>query len=239
MRTHLPALATTLGLLLAGAAGAADLQPFVAEYQAKYTWMSVGDIRLELKRDGGPGLWILESRGDATGLARLVASGTLVQTSWMQVEEGGVRPLRFRLDDGMERAKEDVSLEFDWRAARATGTAKGNPVDEEILPNTQDPVSFQFAMMLALQSGKEPGQLPMIDGRKLKLYDHTFLRKERVTTPAGSFDTVVYRSARPESSREAIMWLAPELGYLAVQVEQYRKGKRLFAMYMKKYTPGR
>jgi len=100
-------------------------------------------------------------------------------------------------------------------------------------------VSFQFAMMLALQNGREPGQLPMLDGRKLKLYDHTFLRKERVTTPAGSFDTVVYRSARPESSREAIMWLAPELGYLAVQVEQYRKGKRLFAMYMKKYTPGR
>ena len=173
------------------------------------------------------------------GLARLVASGTLVQTSWMQVEGGSVRPLKFRLDDGMERAKEDVSLEFDWQAARATGIAKGNPVDEEILPNTQDPVSFQFAMMLALQNGKEPGQLPMIDGRKLKLYDHTFLRKERVTTPAGTFDTVVYRSARPESSRETIMWLAPELGYLAVQVEQYRKGKRLFAMYMQKYTPGR
>ena len=239
MRTYLTTLATSLGLLLAGAAGAANLQPFVAQYQAKYTWLSVGDIRLELKREGTPGQWILETRGDASGLARLVASGTLVQTSWMQVEGDSVRPLKFRLDDGMERAKEDVSLEFDWQAARATGIAKGNPVDEEILPNTQDPVSFQFAMMLALQNGKEPGQLPMIDGRKLKLYDHTFLRKERVTTPAGTFDTVVYRSARPESSREAIMWLAPELGYLAVQVEQYRKGKRLFAMYMQKYTPGR
>jgi hypothetical protein len=239
LRRFVPVLAATLGVLAAGASGAATLQPFVAQYQAKYTWLSVGDIRLELKRDGGPGLWILESRGDATGLARLVASGTLVQTSWMQVEEDSVRPLRFRLDDGMERAKEDVSLEFDWQAARATGIAKGNPVDEEILPNTQDPVSFQFAMMLALQNGKEPGQLPMIDGRKLKLYDHTFLRKERVETPAGTFDTVVYRSARPESSREAIMWLAPDLGYLAVQVEQYRKGKRLFAMYMKKYAPGR
>jgi hypothetical protein len=239
LRTHLTALATTLGLLLAGAAGAASLQPFVVEYQAKYTWMSVGDIRLELKREGRPGRWILETRGDATGLARLVANGTLVQTSWMQVEGDSVRPLKFRLDDGMERAKEDVSLEFDWQAARATGIAKGNPVDEKIPPNTQDPVSIQFAMMLALQNGQEPGQLPMIDGRKLKLYDHTFLRKERVKTPAGSFDTVVYRSARPESSREAVMWLAPELGYLAVQVEQYRKGKRLFAMYMQKYTPGR
>jgi hypothetical protein len=238
LRTHLTALAATLGLLLAGAAGAADMQPFVAEYQAKYTWMSVGDIRLELKREGRPGQWILETRGDATGLARLVASGTLVQTSWMQVEGGSVRPLKFRLDDGMERAKEDVSLEFDWQAARATGIAKGNPVDEEILPNTQDPVSFQFAMMLALQNGHEPGQLPMIDGQKIKLYDHTFLREERIKTPAGTFDTVVYRSARPESSREAIMWLAPKLGYLAVQVEQYRKGKKLFAMYMRQYKSG-
>jgi hypothetical protein len=99
-------------------------------------------------------------------------------------------------------------------------------------------VSFQFAMMLALQNGHEPGQLPMIDGQKIKLYDHTFLREERIKTPAGTFDTVVYRSARPESSREAIMWLAPKLGYLAVQVEQYRKGKKLFAMYMRQYKSG-
>jgi hypothetical protein len=49
-----PVLAAALGLLIANASGAATLQPFVAQYQAKYTWLSVGDIRLELKRDGMP-----------------------------------------------------------------------------------------------------------------------------------------------------------------------------------------
>jgi hypothetical protein len=238
VRHFVSILAAALGLVMAGASGAATLQPFVAQYQAKYTWLSVGDIRLELKRDGMPGRWILETRGDPSGLARLVASGTLVQTSWMQVAGDGVRPLKFRLDDGMDRAKEDVSLDFDWSSSRARGVAKGEPVDTKLVPNTQDPVSFQFAMMLALQNGHEPGQLPMIDGQKIKLYDHTFLREERIKTPAGTFDTVVYRSARPESSREAIMWLAPKLGYLAVQVEQYRKGKKLFAMYMRQYKSG-
>jgi hypothetical protein len=146
--------------------------------------------------------------------------------------------LKFRFDDGMERSSEDVSLDFDWQVERATGTAKGEPVDAELPPDTQDPVSFQFALMLALQNGQQPGELPMIDGRKVKSYQHELLRKERIETSAGAFDTVVYRSFRDGSERETLMWLAPELGYLAVQVEQYRKGKRLFAMYLRKYRAG-
>jgi hypothetical protein len=228
-------LAITLGMLATGTAGAAGLQPFVVQYQAKYTWLSVGDIRLELKRDAAPGRWILESRGDASGLARLVASAPLVQTSWIEVQAGQVRPIKFRFDDGSDRAKEDISIDFDWTAGRAAGTSKDRVVDVELPANAQDPVSFQLAMMIALQNGREPGQLPMIDGPKPAIYEQTFLRKETISTPAGTFDTLVYNSGRPGASRQTTMWLAPSLGYLAVQVEQYRKGKKLFAMYMQKY----
>jgi hypothetical protein len=232
------ALAITLGLLATSASSAASLQPFVAQYQARYTWLSVGDIRLELRRDTAPGRWILESRGDASGLARLVASAPLVQTSWIEVQGAQVRPLKFRFDDGSDRATEDISIDFDWKAGRAAGTSKERIVDVELPANAQDPVSFQFAMMIALQNDREPGQLPMIDGPKPAIYEQTFLRKETIKTPAGTFDTLVYNSGRPGASRQTTMWLAPSLGYLAVQIEQHRKGKKLFAMYLQKYKSG-
>jgi len=231
-------LAIALGMLAAGTAGAADLTPFVARYQAKYTWLSVGEIRLELKRDTAAGRWILESRGDASGLARLVASEPLVQTSWIEVEGDRVRPVKFRFDDGSDRASEDISIDFDWKAGRARGTSKDRVVDVGLPANAQDPVSFQFAMMITLQNGRQPGPLTMVDGPKPGTYEQTFLRKETVKTPAGTFETVVYNSGRPGASRQTTMWLAPSLGYLAVQVEQYRKGKKLFAMYLEKYRPG-
>lgn len=238
MKTHAAAIVATLSLLSAGAAEAAGFQPFVAEFTVKYSFLSAGKTRLELKRDPAPGRWVMETRGDASFPASLVVSGTLVQTSWFAVTDDGVQPLRFRFDDASETEQEDIALDFDWQGARATGNAKGKAVDAALLPHTQDPVSYQFAMMFALQNGREPGQLPMLDGPKIKVYDHTFLRKERIKTAAGTFDTVVYKSSREGSDRETHMWLAPSLGYFTVQVEQYRKGKRLFAMYLQKYRPG-
>jgi len=219
-------------------AAAAALRPFVAEYSAKYGWMSVGEIRLELSRAQPPGTWVLETQGDPGGLALVLTRAKLVQTSRLEVKEGRLRPLEFTLNDGVESRQEDISLDFDWARGRVTGTAKGKPVDLELAPDTQDPTSFNLALMLALQDGRATSPLPMVDGPKLKIYEQRQLRTERIKTPAGSFDTVLIVSSRQGSDREAHMWLAPALGYLAVQVEQYRKGKRLFSMYLERYQPG-
>jgi len=228
-----------LGALAAAAfpAATAELTPFVATYSAKYSIFSVGEIRLELRRGNAPGTWVLETRGDPGGLARIVTSATLLQTSRLEVNEGRIRPREFTLNDGVKDRDEDISLDFDWARGRVAGTAKGKPVDVELAPDTQDPTSFNLALMMALQDGRPISPLPMVDGPKLKTYQQRRVRNERIRTPAGSFDTVLVVSSREGSDREAHMWLAPELGYLAVQVEQYRKGKRLFAMYLERYNP--
>lgn len=238
MRTG-PALAACLLSLasLPAAAGAAALAPFVAEYAVSYGSMSVGTSHFELKTGAGPGRWVFESRSDAQGLARLVASGRLVQTSWLTVEGGEVRPQRFRFDDGSARRQEDANLAFDWREGRVTGDAKGQPVDLAIPTGTQDPVSSQLAMMVALLAGREPASLPMVDGGQLRETEARFERRERVSTPGGEFDTLVYTSRRPGGRRVTWMWLAPELQYLPVRMEQVRDGKRAFHMQLTRYQP--
>jgi len=238
MRSWRTSAAAALMALAATPAIAGELRPFMAEFSVKYSSLSVGSSTLELRRDSAPGRWVIESRANASGLARLLASGTLVQTSWLDVGAGGVRPIRFRFDDGMQRAGEDVELEFDWAAGEVRGTAKGKPVQVATVAGLQDPVSIQIETMHRLQNGGQPGQLAMIEGQKIKTYDYAFLRKDRVKTGAGTFDTLVFTSSRPGSERVTHMWLAPGLGYLAVQVEQYRKDKRLFSMYLKEYRPG-
>lgn len=244
MRAFAASMLVATGLLLAAVPAAhaqadARLEPFTASYRVKYGGLGIGNSRLELRREDGAGRWVLKSEADASGLARLLASGTLTQTSWLEVEDGQVRPIRFRFDDGMERKNEDILLEFDREAGRVTGTAKGSPVDLEMLPNAQDPVSNQIAAMLALIDGREPEEYAMYDNpKRAKVYGYRFLREERIETEAGAFETVVYASSREGSDRETRMWLAPSLGYLAVQVESYRKGKRGFSMYLRRYVPG-
>ncbi len=236
------AILLALAGLAAGAAAVAapaptDLQPFIARYAVKYGRMGIGDSKLELQRGDGPGRWVLMSAADASGLARLIASNTLVQTSTVLVKDGHVRPLRFSFNDGQERRQEDVELDFDWTKGRVTGTAKGEPVDLPLEQNAQDPVSNQLAAMLDLLSGRQPEPYAMYDNAKQpKAYGYKFVKRERLETPAGTFDTLVYSSSREGSNRETVLWLAPALGYLAVQVESYRKGKRGFSMYLENYV---
>lgn len=227
-------------LLLAFAAftAAADvpaLVPFVADYAVSYGSLSVGGSRFELQPGAGPGRWVFESRSDAQGLARLVASGSLLQTSWVVVDGDQVRPQRFRFDDGSPRKQEDADLAFDWKNGRVTGSAKAQPVDLAVEAGTQDPVSSQLAIMVALLAGREPADLPMIDGGRLRETEVRLERRERVTTPAGEYDTLVYTSRRPGGRRVTRMWLAPSLQFLPVRMEQLRDGKRAFAMELTRY----
>lgn len=233
-------LLAAIVLALAAPVRADDLalEPFVAAYDVRYGSMSVGSSSTELRR-AALGRWEWVSRSEASGLARLVASGTLSQHSVFELGAAGVRPLSYRFDDGTHRTGRDVSLDFDWREARVRGTAENEAVDLPAGPGLQDAASIQALVMLQLKSGAEPGLVAMIEKDYVKQYRYTLLRRERLKTAIGTLDTVVYRSSREGSSRETIFWYAPSLGYAMVQAEQRRDGKRAFQTYIRSYQSGR
>jgi hypothetical protein len=214
------------------------LAPFIAEYNVKYGNMSVGTSRTELRRADTPGQWIIESRSNARGLAKLIAGGTLVQHSTFEHEAGGLRPLSYQFDDGTKQSRHDISLDFDWGAGRVKGIAEGAPVDIAAETGLQDAVSMQAFVLLRLNGGTEPGMVAMIEKDSVKYYRYTLLRSERLKTALGELDTLLYRSARDGSTREVLLWYAPALGNVAVQAEQRRDGKKLFQTYIKAYRPG-
>jgi hypothetical protein len=70
----------------------------------------------------------------------------------------------------------------------------------------------------------------MLDKDEIKEYLYTAEGNERVETKLGSYDTVKYRSRRPNSDRSTVFWCAPELGYLPVKVERQRGSKLDWSM---------
>jgi hypothetical protein len=236
------ALATFAAMItLASAAPlAADgtLAPFIAEYEVRYGNLTVGSSRTELARASQPGRWTIESQSNARGFARIIASGTLTQRSVFEADVAGLRPHSYRFDDGTKRTGHDVTLEFDWRGGRVTGVAEDEPVDVAVEPGLQDAASIQALVMMRLRAGGEPGAIPMIEKDRIKRYRYTLLRRERLKTAIGEYDTVVYRSARDGSSRETLSWYAPALGYTMLQAEQRRDGDRTFQTQIRRYQPG-
>ena len=215
-----------------------QLAPYVADYDVKYGSMSAGSSRIELRRTATAGQWQMESRSTASGLARLIIGGTLVQRSSFQLAAGDMRPLSYQFDDGSKRTDKDVALVFDWTTGRVQGTAEGAPVDIASESGLQDAASMQAFVLLRLNSGREPGIIPMIEKKKIKYYRYTFLRRERLKTALGMLDTLVYRSARDGKPGETLLWYAPALGNVNVQAVQREDGKRQWQTYIRNYRPG-
>jgi Protein of unknown function (DUF3108) len=220
-----------LAALAASAADAdvGELQPFRATYSIVWRSFDAGTSELKLQHDSDQ-QYIYSSRSNASGLFHAFFSNEISQTSWFTVTKDGVRPDRYRGDDGSSKTARDISLDFNWESGRATGVAEDKAVDVALEPGTQDDMSIQIALMYALLKNQPPSSLRLIDKNRIKEYVYTSEGAEHLKTAVGEFDTVVYRSQRAGSTRVTRMWYAPSLGYVPVRGEQLREGKREWRM---------
>jgi hypothetical protein len=230
---RLPAL---LGAWLATAALAAPFaaaqdgpQPFVATYTVQWKGFNAGTTTLDLKPQNGS-RYVYRSRLMARGLFRLAFPDEITQTSTFDIADGLPRPLSYRADDGSGKTERDVALDFNWQGNRVTGVAEQQRVDLALQPGTQDAMSVQIAMMLALSTQTAPVTFLMIDKNEIKDYVYAPEGTATLRTALGELDTVIWSSHRPDSDRVTRMWYAPSLGFIPVRAERTRGSKLEWGM---------
>lgn len=210
-------------------AASGEVQPFAGTYSVNWHGMNAGTTEIDLQRDGGAG-YRYRSRANARGMFRAFFSDEITQTSWLELDDG-VRPVRYRADDGSDDTERDVALDFDWISGRVTGTAERKPVSLPVAPGTQDAMSIQIAVMRDLARGTRPAIYVMIDKDRIKEYQYIFEGEAKLKTAIGELPTVVYRAERVGSSRRATRtWYAPSLGFVPVRAERLKEGKREWLM---------
>jgi hypothetical protein len=200
-------------------------RPFRAEFVLEWKGMNAARASLELARVGS-GEYSYVSRNTARGVFRAAFPGEVTQVSRLRFEDGQVRPLSYRGDEGSEDQRRDVSLDFDWQRRRVTGTAETRPVDLALQPGMQDIMSVQVALIVDLMAGRRPAGYVLVDQDRVKEYVYQGEGAARIATTLGPLDTVVWSSHRPNSDRVTRVWYAPSLGYAPVQAER-RRGSRL------------
>ena len=224
MRSFITAVVLGAAGMNAGAAENCP-QPFKVTLDVEWRGMGAGTSTLQLTRKSATE-YTYRSSNTARGVFKIAIPDTITQVSEFTVVDGKVRPLTYLGDDGSSDTDRDVSLKFDWATRRVTGTAENNPVDEPIEPGVQDSLSVQVALMCALAVGQSPKSFQLIDKDKVKEYQYTHEGNATLDTPVGKLETVVYTSQRTGANRLTRLWIAPSLGFLPVQAEQIRKGKR-------------
>jgi Protein of unknown function (DUF3108) len=185
-------------------------------YELQRNGSAIADVTEQLRyADGsyrltetwkGRGLYAL------LGAARRVSEGTIV--------DHVLRPREF-FD---ERTGRDTARAwFDWKANTLTMQYKGERKSEPLQPDGQDRLSFLLA--LSLLPGNSPtASYHIADGKGISHHRYRLGGRERIRTPAGEFDTVrVERVREPNEKDSAELWLAVELGYIAVRLLDIEK----------------
>ncbi|MFH2139187.1 MAG: DUF3108 domain-containing protein [Pseudomonadota bacterium] len=174
--------------------------------------MAVGEARHELQI--ADGRYELTATTRTVGLARLVKSYKLIQTSNGKTDGTVLHPQQYSEDKENDGEKRKDSVKLDYPAQQllfATGIKM--PLKE----STQDILSilYQFPSL------PEPGEIlpvAITNGRDWEQYQFEIATNEELITPLGKLHTVHFRKLHPPGKEGLEIWFAQEYRLLPVKL---------------------
>lgn len=192
-------------------------------YNVLHGGFKAGEATFSLSRDGDD--WLYQWRAHPTGLASLFVHSTFREASRFSVVGGRLRPLSYAYTDS-GRPDRDETIRFDWDDRTALDTNDGRTKHIPLSRGMLDRIASQLAISRRLAAGLPlPTTYQVINGGRLRTYTVRELRREKIHTPAGEFDTVVVQRSDSDSDKTFVFWLAPKYAWLPVRLEQREPGK--------------
>ena len=216
-------------------APALALTPYTAIYDAKGRGMRASN-QMTLSAADASGRIELRSVSKARGIARLLKHDPIVEYTQFEEIDGKFRPIEYHYLFNKSGSKRNAWVIFDRENSVARSLYKTETVDLDIQPGHVDRMLEQLLIRADLMSGKVADKYLTVERNSLREAVYEKLGSETIQTKAGSFDTVKYRRQRVGSSRSAIIWYAPELEYLPVQMQHFNEDKTTATATLKYYT---
>ncbi len=196
--------------------------------------MELGETRYQLqplpKRKGEQPRYRFTTHTEPTGLAALLLKQIIDEESIWSWQNGELRPLQYRFQQQGKRIKRRTRS-FDWE--NTTVNLEEGEVQQQLTglqPGTVDEALFLVALMHDLQQQRQPFRYA-IAKPKGGWHHYQFSRgpATEIEVAAGRFHTWQIDRMGGEEERFRL-WMAPELGYLPVQIEFQEPGKQRFLL---------
>ena len=194
-------------LVVAAAARAEPPTRIQSDYPITAAGLRIATVNESYTRTGNR--YAIQSVTRAEGALKLFKDETVTFRSEGAFGAGGLKPEKFSQRQ-LKEPKRDVEATFDW-ARGVLVSSFGGKVREVPLPaDTQDRLSLMYQFM-NLSPGAAPLSIAMSNGRKVEHYKYRFVEEARITTPAGSFDTLHYARVNDDPKEShADVWLAKD-----------------------------
>jgi hypothetical protein len=204
-------------LLLGLSPARAAPKEFTAVFDMDSAGLHLGETRWSVTRQEA-GRYVFESVSTASGLAALLAGGERLERSVWESRGERPRPLSYLYRRTGRKARE-VLVDFDWGSGIARTTSRGQTWELQVAAGTMDKLVYVLALMQDLAQGRQRLTYTLADGGKLRTYELQVTGREPLATPLGQLETVKVRRDSQSGEKETLLWCAPSLAYLPVQVE--------------------
>ena len=213
----------------------APLQPHRAEYLLTRDGLPIATMVMELKlsEDGRRYHYHARTRPHKAlalvGKALEISPGAQVdETSGGSIPKDRFRPDRYHHNRKNGSGRE-LTISFDWKRGRANMESTNKPWSMEVPPDALDKLVVLLALRQDLARGAKDITYPVADGGKLKSYRYAVTEQDRITTGAGSWDSMEVSRSKQGGPTDYRLWLAPDLANLPILIERDEKGV-LFSM---------
>jgi hypothetical protein len=212
------------------------LTPYTAIYEGKISGVKA-DMHTTLSADAS-GHMEFRSVAKARGIARLLKHDPIIEYTLFEAVEGRLRPIEYHYLFNQSGSKRNSWIKFDRENMVATSMYKTETVELDVRPDHLDRSLEILAFRADLMADRAADKYTYIDRNALLEAAYENLGSETVRTRAGEFDTIKYRRQRVGSTRSAIIWFAPELEYLPVQMQHFKGDKATGTVTLKHYALG-
>ncbi|NND53675.1 MAG: DUF3108 domain-containing protein [Gammaproteobacteria bacterium] len=219
-----------------GSRNAGPLTPrgFVINYDVRFAAFR-GDLTLELLETSDND-YRIRATTTGRGLARMFMGKESVEEAHFTFADGQVISRSYELEDGGKSGENDTEIHFDWPENIAHSVYEQElaelPLEEEVY----DRISADVVTIMDLRNGNEPRTLKIAEKNSIREYTFEAQGEERIELPSGEVDTVKFMRTRTGSSRSVLIWYAPELDYLPVRMEQFKRGKSQITFTTESYS---
>lgn len=206
------ALISTFAMLASQTAcTASSLPPYEAEYTTKMRGLRINSDRKFIEI--GENTYRLSWKAKALWMR-------ISEWSDFEIVDDQIRPISYHYTRKGLGSDRPIHIEFDWENMQAKGSKGDKEYTFTLDSNSLDRLSFQVQMQLDLINDKTLKEFNyrIANYNGMRDYRFEFEKNESVDTRIGTFDTLVFKRDKKDSTIR--LWMSPKQFYLPVKVQQ-------------------
>ncbi|MDH5765762.1 MAG: DUF3108 domain-containing protein [Gammaproteobacteria bacterium] len=182
---------------------------------------------------------IYTSSSEAQGLVALFSSDHVTESSTLQLTENSITPLLYEYNyTRKKKEKNNQHIKITWNdngTGKIISQYRKNSIEFTTSQPVWDKLSVQLALMNDIKSAEKNKTLSytVIDKNSKIDFLFEYLGDEKIIINDKTYNTKKLKRTHSSGKRITTMWLATELSYIPVAIEQLKDNKSNWKMKLK------